>query len=315
MIKRKFFQKVFITSAVLFSFLLMCFIPKRDTLKVKQELNYVNNDLIKTSVYLLDSYKLLGKTQVVVSSDSVKVKAKEALEALIKGKAENKLPSGFQGIIPSDTNIKSIVYKNNQIKVDFSKELLDVSLEYEEKMIEAIVYTLTSIDNIKHVIIYVEGKVLTKLPKTGIILPSILDRKFGINKEYDIETYKDVTSYTVYYLSGHDGETYYVPVTKYTNSKKEKVNLIIDDLKEGSTKDNLISYLNYDTKLLDFENKKEISVLTFNESILSNTSTKKIEDEVIKSISFSLAETYQIKEVLFKSGQQEICKTVMKTLE
>lgn len=33
-------------------------------------------------------------------------------------------------------------------------------------MIEAIVYTVTTIDEVKSVIIYVDGDILTKLPKT-----------------------------------------------------------------------------------------------------------------------------------------------------
>ena len=57
-------------------------------------------------------------------------------------------------------------------------------------MIEAIVYTLTSIDQVDKVIIYVEGDILTKLPKTKINLPSTLDRTFGINKEFDSNQYQ-----------------------------------------------------------------------------------------------------------------------------
>lgn len=315
MIKRKFIRKVLVTSSVLFAFLLMCILPKRDTLKVKQELTYIENDVLKTNVYLLDSYQYLGKTSVIVNSEKPEQQAKEALEALIKGKAESKLPSGFQAIIPQDTTIKSIKLKDKTIKVDFSKEILEVDKKNEEKMVEAIVYTLTSIDGIENVILYVEGKIITKLPKTGIILPSTLNRSFGINKEYDINTYKDIQTVTVYYLSKYNDEEYYVPVTKYTNSNKSKADIIIESLTTGLTKPNLMSYLNYDTKLLNVENQKDTYILTFNESIFENQMTKQITEPVLQAISFSMADTYQAKEVLFQYGKQEICKTVIKTLE
>lgn len=46
----------------------------------------------------------------------------------------------------------------------FSKRFLDVSEVEEEKMIESIIYTLTSIKGIDKIIIKVEGNILTNLP-------------------------------------------------------------------------------------------------------------------------------------------------------
>ena len=315
MLKKKIFRKFLITSSVLFAFILMCMIPRRDTLKVKQELNYFDNDVSKTVVYLLDKHNYLGKSSVVISDKDIINRAKTALETLILGKNESKLPSGFKAIISSDTVIKNIKLTNKIIKVDFSKELLDIDSKNEEKMIEAIVYTLTSIEGIDKVIIFVDGQILTKLPKTKINLPSSLDRSFGINKEYDLKTYKDINSYTVYYLSKYNDTEYFIPVTKYTNSKKEKSDLIIEALTVGNIDNHLMSYLNYNTKLLGMEKKDNVYVLTFNEAIFENQTSKKRANQVEKAISYSMADTYQAKEVLFQYGQQEICKTVIKMLE
>ena len=60
-----------------------------------------------------------------------------------------------------------IEFDNGVLKIDLSKDLLDVKAEIEEKLIESIVYTLTSIDGIDKVILYVEGDILNKLPQTG----------------------------------------------------------------------------------------------------------------------------------------------------
>ena len=60
-------------------------------------------------------------------------------------------------------------------------------------MIEAIVYTLTSEEKIKKVIIKVEDKVLEKLPNSQKLVPSPLDRTYGINKNYDINIMKNLS--------------------------------------------------------------------------------------------------------------------------
>ena len=77
-------------------------------------------------------------------------------------------------------------------------------------MIEAIVYSLISIDGIDKVIIQVEGEVLTKLPNSNKNIPTILDKNFGINKVYDINTIKDTSQVTTYYLSKNNNDYYYI---------------------------------------------------------------------------------------------------------
>ena len=88
---------------------------------------------------------------------------------------------------------------------------------FEERIIEAIVYTLTSIENVNYVIIYMEGEILTKLPQSKITLPSTLDRSIGINKEYNITSKNNIHKTTIYYVSKFNDNTYYVPVTKINN--------------------------------------------------------------------------------------------------
>ena len=243
MIKRQFIKKITISSALLFSLFLLCLIPNKDNnINFKQKIEYVT-DLNKESVYLLDKNNYLAKTSIVINNKDIELKAKEMLNTLIKdSSSENKIPSGFKGIIPSNTEILSLEYKDNLIKVNFNNNLLDTKEEYEEKIVEAIVYTLTSLKEVKKIIIYVDGKILTKLPKTKINLPSTLDRSYGINKEYNISSYKNVTKVTMYYLNKYNDNYYYVPVTKYLNSDKDKLEIIIDELSNSDT--NLISFVN-----------------------------------------------------------------------
>ena len=319
MLKRQFVKKIFVSTAILFSLLLMYLIPTKEenVLKdVKQELSYVNKNLDTENIYLLDKNNLLARTKVVVENKDVTKRAQELLEILIKnGKEENKIPSGFTAVLPSDTKIITVEYKDSLLKVNFSKELMSDS-KNEEKIVESIVYTLTSIDEIKKVIIYVDGEILSKLPSTKINLPSTLDRSYGINKEYNISSYKNVNSVIVYYLKENNDEYYYVPVTKYVNDNREKIKIIVEELTSTPIYNtNLMSFLNSNTKLLATEQEVDTMFLVFNEYIFSDMDEQNILEEVIYTISLSVADNYDVKEVVFEYENEEIYKSVLKSIE
>ena len=172
---------------------------------------------------------------------------------------------------PDDTKLISTNFENNLLKVNFSKELLNINKEYEEKMIEALVYSLTSIEGVNNIIIYVDGSVLSKLPQTGKILPSTLNRDFGINKEYDLQSLNDINSVTIYSVDSYNDEYYYVPVTKYMNDNRDKIRIVIDELTSSPIYNtNLMSFLNSNTRLLEVEQTVDALDLTFNSYIFNN---------------------------------------------
>lgn len=316
MIKRFLSKKIIMSSAVLFALFLLCLIPNKE-LKVEEKVKYIENDNLKTVIFLLDDHNYLARTTVAISSKEIEKKAKELLQVLIKdGNGESKIPSGFQSILPNDTEILSVELVDDIIKVNFSKNLLEIKEELEEKMIEAIVYTLTSIDGVNKVIIYVEGDILSQLPKTKIHLPGTLDRSYGINKEYDIESFKNVNSVTVYYVSKYNDNTYYVPVTKYLNDDREKIKIIIDELASAPLYNtNLMSYLNGNISLLATEQELDSLSLVFNNYLFNDANSKNILEEVIYSISLSVGDNYDVQEVIFEVNDEEIYKSVIKTIE
>ena len=316
MIKRFTIKRIIMSSAVLFALLLLCLIPNKE-LKIEEKVKYIENDNLKTVIYLLDNHNYLARTTVAISNIEIEKKAKDLLNILIKDSSgESKVPNGFKSIIPSNTEIKSLELVNDIIKVNFSKELLDVSEEYEEKVIEAIVYTLTSIEGVNKVIIYVDGDVLSKLPKTKINLPSTLDKSYGINKEYNISSFKNINSVTVYYVSKFNDDTYYVPVTKYMNDDREKIKIIIEELTSAPLYNTgLMSYLNSNISLLASEQDVDTLSLVFDDYLFNDANSKNILEEVIYSISLSVGDNYDVKEVIFEVNNEEIYKSVIKTIE
>ncbi len=319
MIKRFWIKKIMIASSALFALLLICLIPKEDkTLtNIKQELEYVDKGINKNEIFLLDVNNYLARTSVALTSTDVTGKAKEILNTLITGSSgESKIPNGFRGVLPADTKILTVEYEDKILKINLSNEVMDVKEDMEEKVIEAIVYNLTSIDGVDKIMLFVDGNILTKLPKTGINLPTTLDRSYGINKEYDINSTKNITNVTVYYVNKYNGNEYYVPVTKYVNDDREKIQIIVDELTSSPIySSNLMSYLNSNTKLLEISESVDSLDLVFNSYIFSDVDEKEILEEVIYTISLSVKDNYDVNEVSFTVNDEEICKSTLKTIE
>lgn len=322
MLKKTSIRKILVSLSALFALFLIYLIPNgsyENKLNIDYELSYIEEDVDKEVIYLLDSYNMLGRSEIVFNekTSDIELKARNLIQVLIKGgEGEDHIPNGFRSILSSETKILSVKYNEGIIKIDFSKDLLDIDKENEEKAVEAIVYTLTSIDGVDKVIIYVEGDILNKLPQTKKNLPAILDKSFGINKEYDITSTKNITMTTTYYINKYNDEYYYVPVSKFSNDDRNKITIIIDNLSSSpSYKANLMSFLNYNTKLLSATQDVDSLSLNFNSYIFNDSSEKKILEEVIHTISLSVANNYDVKELVFKVDDEEIYKTTFKTIE
>ena len=311
MLKRMYLKKILVSSIALFAFFLIYFIPNnKNEFKISQELEYVNKEIITHDIYLLDKNNYLAKCEIAINSKDIEGIAKELITALIEeDEMSDKIPSGFKAILPSNTKILNIEYKDNLIKINFSKNLLDTNKEMEEKEIESIIYTLTSIEGVDKIIILIEGSILTKLPLNNITLPSSLDRNYGINKEYNINNNKNISKTTIYYINKYNDLEYYVPVTKINNDDRDKIEIIIDELSSKNLyKTNLMSYLNSNTKVLSVNEQDNILTVDFNDYIFNDIDTKEVLEEVIYTINLSIKDNYSVKEVILTVNNQEIYK-------
>ena len=320
MIKNMTIRKISTASILLFiCFLFMLFPVEENVINLegKESIEYINNENDTHEIYMVNKDNYVARTMVLLNETDLETKVREILEYLIiGGKKESNVPNGFRSIIPSGTEIKSIEIKEGLLKINFSKELLEIDKELEEKMLESIVYSLTSINEIKGILIYVEGDLLTVLPKNKINLPSILTRDIGINKVYNLIDTKDIVSTTVYYIGENNDNYYYVPVTKIENNSSDKIKIIIDELSSGPTfENNLMSFLNVNTELLNYEIKDKSMYLTFNDYILNSIENKNILEEVLYTICLSIVDNYDVEEVVFILNDEEISKSVLKTLE
>ena len=318
MLKRMILKKITITALTLSILLLIYLMPTNKinnrNLDVKQNLEYTYTNDLET-IYLLDYNDYVARTFIKGCSCSSAVdKASDLLQGLIvEGKKSNIIPNGFKAIIPSGTRVLALNLDKGVLTIDFSKEILEINKKYEEKMLESLIYTLTSINGIDSVKILVEGEELKQLPNSNKQLPSLLDRDYGINKVYNLTGTNNIDSYTVFYVNEFNDNYYYVPVTKYINNDKlDKIKIIIEELTSNPVyESNLMSFLNVNTKLLDYEIKDDVIKLNFNNLILSDITGNSILEEVIYTISLSVSNEIDVKEVVFMVENEEIYKKVL----
>ena len=220
-------------------------------------------------------------------------------------------------MIPKGCKVLNVSLNEGILTIDFSKEFYNIDKEMEEKLIETLAYTLTSIDGIDKVKIKVGSQNLLELPNSKKKIPEYLDKSYGINKEYELTSLSDVDSYTVYYVLNYNDDVYYTPVTKYiNNSNQDKVKVIIDELATSITyQSNLMSYLDSNVKLLDYEIGEDSVKLNFNEMILSDITNNVILEEVMYTIGLSICDELSVDKVIFEVGNKEISTFSLKTLD
>lgn len=298
MLKKIALKKIIVTTVSFLILLIIYFFPTTENYNINTTLTYSNPETIP--IYLVDNNNLVSRFEVIKKSTDTLTLIDEVINNLtIDNSSSSHIPNNFKKIIPKDTKIINRDLNNGLLKINFSKEFLNVNTQDEEKMLEAIIYSLTEIKDVKKIMIFVEGESLKLLPNSKKTLPSTLDRSFGINKIYELESMKDISKITTYYINKLDGFSYFTPVTTITNTKNEKVEVIIEKLKSSPTyQTNLISYLASSAELLDYEILENSVNLSFNNQVLSLNENAIIE-EVKYSIALSIRDTYNINGTIF----------------
>ena len=307
MIKKSSIRRICVATLTLFILLIIYFFPSNDTV-IKEHLSYITKD--EMPIFLVDNKDYVARTSIVKNSSETIEQTKEIIEALTKNtKKSSYIRDGFKPIIPDGTKILDLKLVENILTINFSKEFLNINESDEEKMIEAIIYSLTEIEDVKKISIFVEGNKLIKLPNSNKKLPDYLDKTYGINKIYNLDSLKETTKTTIYYLSKNKDYYYYVPVTKVSNEKTERVEIIIKELKSTPIyHTNLISYLAASANITSYELLENTISLSFNNYLIANMKEEDILEEVKYSIALSIRDTYGINEVIFNIPDTENTK-------
>lgn len=296
MIKRYCIKKMVVATFALILICIISIFPK-DNFDFNIEIEKINET--NSVVYLLDEDNYVSKLSVFIGKDEVKDIVKEKLILLRDGSEDY---TCFIPVIPKDTIINSINVEESRVYIDFSKEFLSVKSSMATSMLEAIVYSLTDINGINEVYISIDKVPLDKFPNSDVVIKQPLTRNIGINKEYDIDTLNDITKTTIYFVKENDEAKYYVPVTKINNEKREKISIIIEELKSSVySMDNLKSYVSNNLDIEEYSEDNNIFDAVFNDYIFESIGSNTILEEVKYVIAESIIENYGVKEVIFST--------------
>lgn len=307
MIKKYTINKICVTSVSLFLLLMFYLVPSTPESEVKIDKSI--GDKKEVVVYLMDKDYYLGRMIEYASYDNIVDLVNKKLDILINGSDEL---NSFSPIIPKNTKVNSIKVDKNNIYIDFSKDILNVSKYNEELMIESIIYTITDINGIDNIYLSINKEPLKILPKSNKEIPYPLNRGYGINKKYDLDSLNNITKTTVYFNKSYDDVEYLVPITKVMNTTSEKIDIIIEELKSiVNAQYNLNSYIPNNLEVVSHDVNDDKMNLIFNEFILDKEKLVVLE-EVKYAIAQSIFDNYNVKEVVFSTKEKNNIATITK---
>jgi germination protein M len=268
----------------------------------------VTEDTIMTELYLLDKNGyVVPQSMPLPRTESV---AKQALEYLVQeGPVTEMLPNGFAAVLPVDTEI-SVDIEDNLATVNFSNEFKNYKPEDEQKILQAVTWTLTQFDTVENVRLKLNGHDLNEMPVSGTPIGKEVSRANGIN--IDTSEVVDITNTraaTVYYIAGEEGAYYYVPVTRRV--EENNIEGVVGELVKGpSYASTLLNDFAPDVELIEepkIENGKV--TLNFNESIYGSFEEKFISEHVLNMLVLSLTEQKGIESVeVMVNGEAELVR-------
>lgn len=304
MLKKITFRKFSITTLLLLVALILYNYPE----EINQEYN--NDSKQQINIYLIDKNNLVALTKIDSNAGKINEKIEFIIDGLTIG-SESSIPDGFRKIIPANTKLLDYTITNNLLKINFSKEFLTISSDDENKLIESLVFSLTAINPIEKVMIFVEGNKLDELPNSHKKLDLYLDRNYGINKVIDITTFSGTKMVTVYYLN-KDVNYYYIPISYIVSDEEDKIEIIVNSLKSNRlNSSNLSSHLDYQVELMNYEATEESFLLDFNEFLLSSAHDGKLKEELKYAISYSIYDTFGVENVVFLVNSQKIDEFIL----
>lgn len=268
----------------------------------------VAEEVIMTELYLIDKYGyVVPQTLPLPKTESV---AKQALEYLVQeGPVTEILPNGFAAVLPVDT-VVDVDIKDKTAIVNFSNEFKNYNPENEEKILQAVTWTLTQFDTIDQVKLQLNGHELNEMPVAGTPIAEKLSRANGINIDTtDVVDVTNTKAATVYFVAGDEGAYYYVPVT--TRVESNDIEGVVAELVKGpSYSSPLLNDFSPDVKLLDEPKVADGKVtLNFNESIYGAFEEKLISQHLLNTLVLSLTEHQGIESVeVMVNGEAELVR-------
>jgi len=190
-------------------------------------------------VYLKDNNGYLAPISLPMAIAEGEEVAVKLLEVMVdQGMYSGSLPVDFRAMIPQGTEVLGYDLSEAGIAtVNLSGAFADYNMMDERSIVEAITWTLTSLDGVNGVEIQVDGEKLNEMPIAQFPLEEALTRAIGINIEIaEGVNYSHAAPVTLYFSAEtSNDEQYYVPVTRMIErpSSSSQAIAAIQELIEG----------------------------------------------------------------------------------
>ena len=286
MLKNSLKRRIFLIISTLFIILIIYIYPTSQITPSIKNLKIDNNN---SPIYLIDSNNYLARVLVYIDKEDPIEKIKEIIEYLtIDSSKSHYLKEGFTGTLPNNTKLLSININKDIATLNFNDKLL---LDNED-IVSSLIYSITSIKGINKISIYINGNIPSNIP-------SVLDRSYGINKEYNVSNFKNINQTTIYYLAKNNEYYYYVPVTIINNDNTDKLEIIINELtSKVSYQTGLISYLKA-SREINYQYIDDIMEINIKKELFNSLNNSNLLEKVIYSINLSIEDNYNVKSIIY----------------
>ncbi|MFB4159753.1 GerMN domain-containing protein [Geomicrobium sp. JSM 1781026] len=276
-----------------------------------------SGDVTERELYLMDQYGyVVPRTFRFPPNEEV---LKQSLEFMVaEGPVTEHLPSGFQAVLPADTEILGVnITEDGTAVVDFSPSFEEYPREQEEAILQALTWTLTQFENVEQIELQINGHTQENMPQGNTPVQS-LTRDIGINLEGDAPV--DITASranTLYFIREQEEDVYFVPVTRRADADDNQALAVVEQLLEGpAIQSNLLTGIRSGVQLIE-EPTLEDGVLTlnFNEALLTENSGTAVSEEALTMLTLSLTELEGVNEVSYQvNGTQALNRSNGETL-
>lgn len=288
--KEKALRKLWLTTMITFTIITIYTIPLtsfKNNKVVRTNLEIEEKITLPTeSIYLVNEDNYLVKTEIPRKEKDLEKRIKSIINYLTIGNKE--LPMSLHGYLPKDTKVISIKREKEELIIDFTKKILNT--EYEKQLVSGLTYSLLELEEVNKVTYLVEGKEWYKE----------LTKNLGINEIHNWTDRNQITKVVLYYLDKNN--KYYVPVTKYSNDQREKIEIIIEELKK--TEEHLISLENIHTELLDYKEEANVLFLNFNSYLIDENTNS--QEKLLNTIAYSVFASYDVNMVMFEINHKKL---------
>lgn len=252
-------------------------------------------------VYLQDRNSYLAPISLPVGVVEEEEAAVKLLEIMVdQGIYSTSLPADFRAMIPQGTEVLDyeLDEETSIAHINFSDPFNNYNAADERAIVESIIWTLTSLDNIKGVEISVEDEALTEMPIAGYPIDGALTREMGINIELaEGVNYTHAAPVTLYFSATTlNQEQYYVPVTRMIERPDSQALAAIEQLIYGPLNEkSLTKVIMPDVAVTALEEYDGVVYIDLHDEAYEPGSF--VPSEMLQAVVLSLAENTGINEV------------------